>query len=65
MYEISVSLNGQHFFATQERSIVNERKLKEVYKVFKEKFPEAEGYELNVTYWTKSGKEINMEKLNN
>lgn len=65
MYEIDVSLNGQHFFATQERSIVTERKLKEVYKVFKEKFPEAEGYELSVTYWTKIGKEINMEKLNN
>lgn len=65
MYEISVSLNGQHFFATHERSIVSERKLKKVYKVFKEKFPEAEGYELSVTYWTKSGKEINMEELNN
>lgn len=63
MYEINVSLNGVHFFATHERSIVSERKLKEVYKVFKEKFPEAEGYEISVTYWTKSGREINMEKL--
>lgn len=63
MYEINVSLNGQHFFATHERSIVNERKLKEVYKVFEEKFPKAEGYEISVTYWTRSGKEIDMEKL--
>lgn len=63
MYEINVSLNGQHFFATHERSIVSERKLKEVYKVFKEKFPEKDGYEINVTYWTKNGREINMEEL--
>lgn len=63
MYEINVSLNGQHFFATHERSIVSEWKLKEVYKVLKEKFPKAEGYEISVTYWTKSGREINMEEL--
>lgn len=63
MYEINVSLNGEHFFATHERSIVSERKLKEVYKVFKEKFPKADGYELSVIYWTKNGKEINMNNL--
>ena len=63
MYEINVSLNGHHFFATHERSIVSEQKLKEVYKVFKEKFPEAEGYEISVTYWIKSGREINTEEL--
>ena len=63
MYEINVSLNGNHFFATHERSIVSEQKLKEVYKVFKEKFPKEEGYELTVTYWTKSGKEIDVENL--
>ena len=64
MYEINVSQHGQHFFATHERSIVSEHKLKEVYKVFKEKFPETEGYEISVTYWTKSGREINMGELN-
>lgn len=63
MYEINVSLHGQHFFATHERSIVSERKLKEVYNVFKEKFPKADGYEISVTYWTKSGKEVDMENL--
>ena len=63
MYEINVSLNGQHFFATHERSIVNKQKLKEVYKVFEEKFPKSEGYKISVTYWTRSGKEIDMEKL--
>lgn len=63
MYEINVSLHGQHFFATHERSIVSEQKLKEVYNVFKEKFPKTEGYEISVTYWTKNGKEIDMENL--
>lgn len=62
MYEINVSLHGKHFFATHERSIVNKQKLKEVYNVFKEKFPKEDGYEITVTYWTKSGREINMEE---
>lgn len=62
MYEINVSLHGKHFFATHERSIVNKQKLKEVYNVFKEKFPNEDGYEITVTYWTKSGREINMEE---
>ena len=29
-YEINVSLNGKHFFATHERSITNNWKLKEI-----------------------------------
>lgn len=62
MYEINVSLHGKHFFVTHERSIVNKQKLKEVYNVFKEKFPKEDGYEITVTYWTKSGREINMEE---
>lgn len=61
-YEINVSLNGKHFFTTAERSITSEWKLREVYKVFKEKFPEEEGYKIDVTYWSKSGKHINMEE---
>lgn len=63
-YEINVSLNGKHFFATAERSISGEWKLKEVYKVLKEKFPEEEGYKIDVTYWSKVGKYINTEELN-
>ena len=61
-YEINVCLNGKHFFATAERSITSEWKLREVYKVLKEKFPKEEGYEITVTEWVKGGKHIDMEK---
>lgn len=61
-YEINVSLNGKHFFATAERSIESKWKLEEVYKVFKGKFPKEEGYEISVTYWKNSGTIINMEE---
>ncbi len=61
-YEINVALKGKHFFATAERSITNKWKLKEVYDVLKEKFPQEEGYEISVTYYETVGKFINMEQ---
>lgn len=57
-YEINVTLNGKHLFATAERSITTQAKLEEMYKLFSEKFPESEGYELNVTEWNKVGKPL-------
>ena len=62
-YEINVSLNGKHFFATAERSVTGEWRLREVYKVLKEKFPKEEGYEISVTRWDKVGHHINTEEL--
>lgn len=61
-YEINVSKNGQHLFATAERSVTNNLKAKEVYNLFKEKFPESEGYEISVTRWEKVGKPIDMNE---
>lgn len=60
-YEINVSLNGKHLFATAERSIVNTWHLQKVYNLFKEKFPAEEGYQITVTEWVKGGKTVNME----
>ena len=60
-YEINVALHGKHFFATADRSIQSESKLKDVYKVLKEKFPESEGYQLDVKKWETIGTFINME----
>lgn len=60
-YEINVSLDGKHLFATSERSIVNTWKLQKVYNLFKEKFPEEDGYKINVTKWDKVGKLVEME----
>ena len=63
-YEVNVSLNGKHFFATAKRSITDKYKLEDVYNVFKKKFPKEEGYEVTVTIWETCGKTIDMEALN-
>ena len=59
-YEINVALNGRHFFATHERSLITLNKLKEVYDVLSEKFPKSEGYEITVTRYEKRGEHIKM-----
>lgn len=62
-YEINVAKDGKHFFATHERSITSEIKLKEVYKTIKEKFPEEEGYNITVTLNETIGRHINMNDM--
>jgi len=47
MYEINISLNGCHLFATHERSLTNENMFKHALVIFKEKFPESEGYQIS------------------
>ena len=62
-YEINVALNGQHFFATDKRSITNKIALKVVYKILKEKFPIEEGYDIMVTQYDTVGKFIDMNNI--
>lgn len=59
-YEVNVALNGRHFFATAPRSIRHNEDLDIIVETFKEKFPEAEGYELSVTHWKASGTHIKI-----
>ncbi len=61
-YEINVSLNGKHFFATDKRSITTKRALEEVYPVLKEKFPQEEGYDILVSCVETKGRYLDMEK---
>ena len=61
-YEINVSQNGKHLFATAERSLTNSWEMEKVYKLFKDKFPKSEGYKISVTYYEKYGKIINMDE---
>lgn len=49
MYEINISLNGKHFFATAKRSINDKQELNEVLLVFIMKFPKDEGYEISIS----------------
>ena len=62
-YEINISKNGRHVFATHERSIVDHHKLKEVYNVIKEKFPQTEGYMVNVTRYETRGEQFEPQQL--
>lgn len=54
-YEINVSKNGKHFFATAERSITNGDKCNEVLSILRFKFPKNEGYEITVTKYETVG----------
>lgn len=59
-YEINISKNGQHFFATHERSIHDQRKLAEVYVELRRAFPANKGYEITVTAEVRSGRNVDM-----
>lgn len=62
-YEINVSKNGEHHFATAERSIgYSEKKLREIHDKFLIAFPESEGYKISVTNWEKRGQSVNMNE---
>ena len=66
-YEINISLNGNHLFATNERSITNSISFEEVLKILQAKFTEADGYQLsasynpNVSYRLDVGEEISKQ----
>lgn len=61
-YEINVSKDGKHLFATDKRSITNKNALKNVYEVLKEKFPPEEGYDMLVSRIEIEGKFVDMEQ---
>jgi hypothetical protein len=49
-YEINVAKDGNHHFATAERSLTDEVKAKSMYSQFCKLFPESEGYTITVCY---------------
>lgn len=59
-YEINVSLNGRHFFATAPRSCVSEFEAKRVHTEIVARFPASEGFEVSCTYWQASGQRISF-----
>lgn len=60
--EFNISLNGRHFFATDERSCTDSSKADEVKKVLLEKFPESEGYNVTATMNPQRGYGIDLSK---
>jgi len=57
-YDINVSYNGHHFFATSARSCTTKHQAELVYLKLAEKFPESEGYKITTTYWVGGGEHI-------
>ena len=55
-YEINVSKNGRHFFATAERSLATEKEALAMFELFKVKFPSNEGFELMLSQEQTTGK---------
>lgn len=57
-YEINVSLNGRHLFATAERSLTNERDARALYADFATRFPADQGFKISLTEWNKTGRDL-------
>ena len=49
-FEVNVTLNGQHFFATAERSITDSDKAKHVVLELLKRFPKSDGFQVSVSY---------------
>lgn len=63
-YEINVSKNGKHYFATHERSINSMEKLLELKNQFEIAFPEKEGFKLDFTEIVRAGKKVDFKTKN-
>ena len=57
-YRINVTLNGKYLFATEQGGITYREDAEKVTALFKEKFPENEGYKISVTKWEGRGKPV-------
>lgn len=61
-YEINVSKNGKHVFATASRSLTLEYQARKLYLSMKDKFQESDGYEVSITYWECRGTKKDYHK---
>lgn len=50
-FEINVSHNGRHLFATAPRSGVRKGDAERVFAEISARFPKTEGFEISVTHW--------------
>ena len=61
-YEINVSWNGVHYFATAKRSISVESKAREVYETLCKKFPASEGFAVSLHGISNFGNKLEEQK---
>ena len=59
-YEINISKNGKHHFATAERSLTSLGTATKLYNELKEFYPESQGFSLLLTKWETTGNEIKI-----
>lgn len=57
-YEINVSKDGKHYFATDKRSIHTIKEAVEIRDRLRAAMPEEEGFRYTITQWQKTGVEI-------
>jgi len=62
-YEINVSLNGRHFFATAPRSITYGSRLADMIEIFLKKFPAEEGYQITVSKFETTGTDVPLDTI--
>jgi len=62
-YEINISLNGVHFFATHNRSLTSTGKAIEVLKALQDRFSENDGYAISLTINYLSGTQLDIPEF--
>ncbi len=62
-WEINVALDGRHFFATAPRSITSQSDLRRVYRALQDRFAEASGYSLSVTYHSGEARRVTEAEI--
>lgn len=60
-WEICVSKDGRHLFATAPRSLTERSAAWALFYDFEHRFPETEGYKVNITYWEVTGHSYRSE----
>ena len=60
-YEINISLNGKHLFATAQRSCTTDSELENVLDIFVAKFLKSEGYGISYTHVRCEGKDTRVK----
>lgn len=61
-YEINVSKDGSHFFATAKRSITTKKRLIEVLQIIMDKFPKEHGYHIMASRQEETGVVVGYQK---
>jgi hypothetical protein len=62
-YELNVSKDGRHVFATHPRSVLTEREAARLYVLFTQAFPEAKGYQIMVDRFNETYTRLRPDQL--